>query len=134
MRSGINAWDASTKLQGKVMKGVSPEQEPELRRALQWLASNVAGNQTVKLLEYAEDYRPVGVYMESVRDRISDLFEGMPVSVFDNYSLEGGQEDEQMAQVQKFLRAQKAWKNSKFVEASGRTDIDNSQEVEGSAG
>ncbi len=134
MRSGLNAWTASSRPPGKVMRGLSPELESELRESLQWLASNVAGNQVGKLLEYAEIYRPVGIYLESVRNRISDVFTGMPVTIFEKYSAEGEKENEQITQVQKFLRAHKAWKNSKFVQAAGRADIDNPQEAEGAAG
>jgi 5'-deoxynucleotidase YfbR-like HD superfamily hydrolase len=134
MRSGLNAWTASNKPQGEVMRNLSPELESELRESLQWLASNVAGNQVGKLLEYAEIYRPVGVYLELVRDRISDVFTGMPVLVFEKYSTEGEKENEQIVQVQKFLKAHKAWKNSKFVQAAERADIDNPQATEGAAG
>lgn len=134
MRSGLNAWTASTKPRGEVMRGLSPELEAELREALQWLASNVAGNQVGKLLEYAENYRPVGVYLESVRGRISDLFAGMPVAVFDKYPSDGEKGDEQLEQVQKFLIAHKAWKNSKFGGESGRKDIQNPQAAGGVAG
>jgi hypothetical protein len=119
LRSGLNAWDASEK-EGELIRGLDPKAETELREALQWMASNVAGNQMVALLKYAEKYHPVAKYMGNVRSRVDSLFQGMPASVFAKYPTDA--ENEQAQQMQKFMTAGSAWQKSKFRLAIDRRD------------
>jgi 5'-deoxynucleotidase YfbR-like HD superfamily hydrolase len=133
LRTGLNAWTASTKPAGEVMRGLPSGQEQDLRVNLQWLASNVAANQVGKLLEYAENFHPVDVYMNLARGRIGDLFAGMPATIFDKYPTEGEKGNEQMIQTQKFLTAYKAWKNSKYAKTAGNAEMENPQATEESA-
>lgn len=109
MRSGLNAWQGSIHPRGEMMRELPLEVEQELRQSLLWMANNVAANQTQALLEYAEIYRPIEVYLDSVKTQITRLFNGMPVSIFHKYP-----EAEQPAKVQLFLKADQAWKQSKF--------------------
>lgn len=113
MRTGLNAWEASNRSpeEESVMTGLDSVTEKELRENLQWLASNVAGNQTQKLLQYAEKYAPVSVYMGNVRGRISHMFQHMPITVFQNYP----EQTERFEQMQKFANAAESWNSSKFT-------------------
>lgn len=113
MRSGLNAWSASQK-KGRIIEGLDVEAEAELREAYQWMASNVAGNQTEALLKYAEKYYPVETYMVNARERIDDLFHGMPANIFTKYPTTPENGGERIQQMQKFLNASEAWKKSKF--------------------
>jgi 5'-deoxynucleotidase YfbR-like HD superfamily hydrolase len=126
MRTGLTAWGISHKPEGAVMEGLSPEVEAELRKNLQWLASNVAGNQTQKLLEYGEKHSPVSKYLAKVRHQISDLYAGMPISVFYQYP----EINEQCEQSGKFLEGSAAWKASKFEGGEEQTEVKSSPESE----
>ena len=113
MRSGLNAWAASGKPSGELIKGLDSAAETELRVAFQWMASNVAGNQTIALLKYADKYHPVAKYMSNIRNQIDQLFHKMPENVFTKYPTDGESGNEQDQQVQKFKSAQEVWEISK---------------------
>lgn len=116
LRTGLNAWEAGRKPAGQVKRGVTGKEEEQLRRAFQWLASNVAGNQVKALLAHAEKHHPIAVYMGNSRGRIEELFKEMPAAIFDNYptkDIDG--KNEQLIQFQKFLEAKTAWDKSSFA-------------------
>jgi len=103
-RTGIIAWGKSrqTEREGRI----------ELSSRLQWLAAEVSANHLPKLLEYAEDYPAVFAYLTDMKFFISDIFEQIPDSIFENYPREN--RDSKMA---RFDEAKEGWFN--FLESKG---------------
>ncbi len=100
LRSGLNAWEIGQKA------------DPDLKKHLHWMASNVIGSQTVPLIRYAETLYPVYQYLDNARFKIIRIFQEMPKNVFDQFPVDD--KNERAAQIEKFMDAKKAWYRSLF--------------------
>lgn len=76
LTTGLRAWQKSK------------EAEADTRSGLQWLANNVMLNQIPTLLEYAGSYPAIGMYVAGQAGTITEVFEQMPMAIFDRYGTE----------------------------------------------
>lgn len=56
-----------------------------MKTGLQWASSNVLSNQIPALLQVADQYPAVAMMLDENADLISEAFDTIPVSTFDNY-------------------------------------------------
>jgi hypothetical protein len=99
LRTGVRAWELGQK-----------QKDGQLNEHLQWLASNVLGNQMQKLLEYADVYPPVHFFLEERAVAINAAFANIPEAMFEKY-----EEAERVTQAGKFEKAKAAWIGSRYA-------------------
>lgn len=73
---------------------------------LTWLTENVLSNTIDNLINHSQDYPPFRKFIESKKDIISEAFNNIPESNFDNYVPE-----ERKKAKNKYERAAEKWKN-----------------------
>jgi hypothetical protein len=73
-----------------VKRGAAPDCEEELR----WMTADVLGNHTVTLMERADDYIPVRIYLGNQAHVIDEAFSIVTPEVFTNYPPEQRQSKE----------------------------------------
>ena len=74
LRTGLRAWQMESVIENKNKKD-----------GIDWLVNNVLLNQIPTLIEYSEIYPPVKIYLENAQDIITNAFEKLPDSMFNNY-------------------------------------------------
>lgn len=102
MRTGIRAWQVSQHIPDDVTAA-----------HLQWLASNVLGNQTDTLVTYAAKFYGVKEFLRERNQGITEAFDTMPSSVFLYYG------DSQQAQRDKFMNAKNRWHRESCHKGNG---------------
>jgi hypothetical protein len=103
LRTALNAWRSTD----------NPFHSAELTDSLEWLCSNVLGNQIEALLGYAMKYPPVAQFLSDSERTISQAFEKIPETVFSRYP-DSGAKSERQVQHDKFLRAKTLWEQRKI--------------------
>ncbi|MBI5422239.1 hypothetical protein HZA44_03855 [Candidatus Peregrinibacteria bacterium] len=94
LRTALNAWRATD----------NPTHSEELINSLQWLCSNVLGNQIPALLKLFPHYEGVRKALDAAVPIIDEAFKTIPDSLFDRYP-----EPEREIQRGKYLSAKAAW-------------------------